>query len=303
MTGLQNTMDNLKFPDEYFYGPYDLTEYKKSVESGRQAAKKLNVLFCAACKDVAGTIKRMLDIVDYTGSLFNSYDIFLYENNSSDGTPDIIRCMNNPRVILQSEHIENAGYKRNEVTLNQRCNFIANARNKYVDYINANAGKYDYIFVFDTDIEGGWSYNGILDSINIMNNKASVGAVTSYCVLASHDCKNLEEIDSKHWMMFDSFAFRKYMSEEDFPNDMNMYNYIKSNIGMPPFLVDSNFNGLAIYRPECFHDNKYYVTTYGRDDHTDSEHVGFHKNIIKKGMSVVLNPSMVTSISKHKYYE
>lgn len=297
-------MDRLKFPDEYFYGPYDLTEYKKSVESGRRTAKKLNVLFCAVCKDVAGTIKRMLDIVDYTGSLFNSYDIFLYENNSSDGTPDIIRCMNNPKIILQSEYIENAGYKRNEVTLNQRCNFIANARNKYVDYINANKGKYDYIFVFDTDIEGGWSYNGILDSINIINNEyASAGAITSYCVLASYDCKNLEEVDKSKWLMFDSFAFRGYASQGFFPNNIHIFNTIKLYIGMTPFLVDSNFNGLAIYRPQCFYDNKYYVTTYERDEHTDSEHVGFHINIMKKGMGVVLNPSMITSISKHKYCE
>jgi len=293
-----HTPENLKFPNEYFGNITDEL-YLSQVEVGQRIAKNKNILFCATCKDVAKTIKRMLDIVDYTGSLFKSYDIFLYENNSSDGTPDIIRSINNPRVILQSEHIENASYERNGVSLSRRCNLISAARNKYVQFINDNAGKYDYIFVFDADIVGGWSYEGVLSSLSFIEHSPEIAAMTSYCVIASSDCKDLEEVNKDYWIMFDSFAFRRF--EDDKPDYMEFSN-IKYSINDPVVIVGSNFNGLAIYKPECFIDNFYPMNNDVPDELAVCEHVGFHRNIYKKtGKYIVLNPAMITSISKHKY--
>lgn len=293
--------NKINFPDEYFSIENNLVEdFNFKVDYGRKAAKKLNILFCAACKDVEKTIAKMIRFVKQTGSMFNDYDIFLYENNSSDKTVEIIKLLNEEKITLKTEHIERASYARSTVTLFDRCNYISNARNKYVEFVNANIDKYNYVFVFDADIEGGWSNDGILNSIYYLETSKDFGCMTSYCVLASAECGDLEDFDKSKWLMFDSFAFREYGSW-DFPEKIYMYNYIKVKKGQLPILVNSNFNGLAIYKPICFKDNKYFATNHGSEFSVDCDHVNFHKGIYKKGLKILLNPSMITSISNHKY--
>lgn len=291
----------MNFPDEYFPIADNLIkDFAYKLDIGREKAKKLNILFCAACKNVENTIKKIITIVDDTASYFNSYNIFLYENNSSDNTIEHIKSLNHKNLILKTEWLENSSYCRSNISQFERCNYIANARNKYVNFINENHHKYDYVFVFDADIEGGWSNNGILNSIYYLEENKDFGCMTSYCVLASARGGNLEDFPSDQWLMFDSFAFRFY-GNWNFPNDLYMYNYIKIERGQLPMLVNSNFNGLAIYKPQCFIDNKYFVSNHGSDFMTDSEHIGFHKKIYEKGLKILLNPSMITSISNHKY--
>lgn len=292
----------MKFPDEYFPVSDDLKEdFNSKNTQGKKLCKDLNVLFCAACKDVAHVIEKSISFCHSAGKNFKNYDIYLYENNSSDKTPDVIRSLNDEKIVLESEFINNASYKRSDVTDLRRCQLISNARNKYVDFINNNP-NFDYIFVFDTDIEGGWSIDGIFNSIFYLENYNHVGAMTSYCVLASALGGDLEDSNPKNWLMFDSFAFRNYNSTDwSFPNNLHTFNYLKVERGTKPIPVNSNFNGLAIYKPECFKNNLYSVNNHGPDLHTDSEHVAFHRGVWEKGLGVLLNPSMITSISNHKY--
>lgn len=292
----------MKFPDEYFpLKIFSKQDFNNKVNNGREIASNLNILFCCTCKDVAKVIKYSISLCDYVGSYFKDYKIFLYENNSSDGTPDVIRSLNNDKIILKSEFIEGASYERSSSTLLNRCNLISNARNKYVDYINENL-NYDYIFVFDADIEGGWSIDGIFNSLYYLEGNEDYGCMTSYCVVGGYENKPLEEIPRSNWLMFDSFAFRSFkLNDWSFPDNIAMNNFIKTERGAEPIPVNSNFNGLSIYKPKCFIDNKYSVKNYGIDSKTDSEHVAFNRGIWKKGLKVMLNPSMITSVSRHKY--
>lgn len=292
----------MKFPDEYFPVSDTVEEdFKHKVKQGKRFCKDLNVLFCAACKDVAHLIEKSISFCHSAGRNFKNYDIYLYENNSSDKTPDVIRSLKDEKIILESEFIDSASYERSNVTHLRRCQLISNARNKYVDFINNNP-VYDYVFVFDTDIEGGWSLDGIFNSIFYLENHDIMGAMTSYCVLSSAQGGDLEDNSPENWLMFDSFAFRNYnLNDWSFPRNLHMFNYLKVKRGTDPVPVNSNFNGLAIYKPECFKGNLYSVNSYGSDSQTDSEHVAFHRGIWEKGLGVLLNPSMITSISNHKY--
>ena len=57
----------MKFPDEYFkITGSSKDEYYKKVDSGKESAKTLNVLFCAACKYVANYIDKTLKHVHVT---------------------------------------------------------------------------------------------------------------------------------------------------------------------------------------------------------------------------------------------
>lgn len=291
----------MKFPDEYFPVEDSIKEdFLLKVNEGKNNCKNLKILFCATCKDVVNSIEKSISFCHEAGKYFKDYDIFLYENNSLDGTAEKIKALKDKKITLKSEFVIGASYERSSTTLFRRCNLISNARNKYVEFINSHQ-DYDYIFVFDTDISGGWSLDGIFNSIYYLENNSTYGCMTSYCVLASPTVDDLEEIDPQNWMMFDSFAFRYKTEDWSFPNQIHLHNYIKVKRGTEPVEVNSNFNGLAIYKPECFSSNKYYVKNHGSEMSIDSEHVGFHKNIWDKGLKVLLNPSMITSISKHKY--
>jgi len=292
----------MKFPDEYF----EITgsskyEYNKKLDSGKKSAKTLNVVFCATCKDVAKYIDKTLKHVHETGKMFQDYDIFLYENNSTDNTVDIIKQDKSGKVILETEFLSDSSYERSKTSLYKRCQLIAKARNKYVDYVNNNYMDYDYVFVFDADMKGAWSKEGVLNSIHYLESDDVYDCMTSYCIVGGCEDKPLEEIDKSQWLMFDSYAFRFFDDDQTFPVNISRYNYLKIEKGADPIRVDSNFNGLAIYRPKCFKDNFYSTKNYGQDNLTDIDHVIFHRNMKKKGMSVFMNPSMITSVSKHKY--
>ena len=292
----------MKFPDEYFPIKKGMEEdFYDKVAEGKSLCENLNVLFCATAKDVARVVEKSISFCRNAGQHFAGYKIFIYENNSSDNTVEVIKSLNDDKIVLQSEFIEGASYDRASISMEKRCNLIANARNKYVDYVNDNK-DYDYIFVFDTDIEGGWSLDGIFNSIYYLENNQDFGCMTSYCVLSDPSNSNLEQVDPKHWLMFDSAAFRFYNKDNwDFPMNITEHNYISVERGYEPVLVNSNYNGLAIYKPECFCNNKYYVKNHGSDFATDIDHIGFHKTIWQKGLKVMFNPSMITSISNHKY--
>jgi len=292
----------MKFPDEYFpVKEENKQDFLDKVSNGKILSKDLSVLFCAACKDVANVVEKSISFCHDVGQHFTDYKIFMYENNSTDNTVEVIKALGDSKVILQSEFIDTASYSRSSVTDERRCSLIANARNKYVDYINTT-NSYDYIFIFDTDIEGGWSLNGIFNSIHYLEKNNNMGCMTSYCVLASERGGDLEDFHPADWLMFDSFAFRQLNKEWDFPKySLALHNYIKVENGTLPIKVNSNFNGLGIYKTECFVDNHYSINNYGLDLHTDSEHIPFHKRVWDKGLEVLINPSLLTSISNHKY--
>jgi hypothetical protein len=292
----------MHFPDEYFPIQKELEkDFISKVETGKTDAKNLKVLFCATCKDVALHIRRTLNLVIETGEMFGEYDIFLYENNSKDETVEIIQKEYSDKVILNTEVLPDSSYNRSEISFYERCQFIARARNNYVDYINQNSHKYDYVFVFDTDLEGGWSKDGILNSIYYLQNDR-YDCMTSYCIVSGYENKPLEDTHFFGWLMFDSYAFR-FKDTQGFPTDLLSYNKIKCEKGSPPIEVDSNFNGLAIYKPYCFKDVFYSVLNYDQDWATDIDHVTIHAMMRNKGINIYLNPSMITCVSKHKYSE
>jgi len=297
----------MKFPDEYFdVTGSSLDDYQAKVESGRNLSKNLNILFCATCKNVSEHIEKTLNLVHETGGMFKNYHIYLYENNSTDDTVELIRNKQTEKLTLDSENIEGCDYERSKISLYERSKLIARARNKYVDYINANGGKYDYVFVFDVDLKGGWSKEGILNSIHYLETDKQYDCITAYCVVGDYLDHPLEKVHPNKWLMYDSFAFRFVNEIYDFPKNIGAHNYIRAKKGGSPILVGSNFNGLAIYRPKCF--KQIYYSTEARSSATehnavDIDHVTLHRSMHEKDMKVYMNPSMITCVSKHKYSE
>jgi len=145
--------------------------------------KKINskVIICGVVKNCVGKISPNIKLAIQTGELFDSYKILIYENNSNDGTKEVLYQYSYNKkkyknIYIISEDIDYETIKKNskvwsykEVTGSDhpcRIEQICNARNKLVDEINkAEYNYYDYVIWIDFD-SNGWSLEGIVDSFN-----------------------------------------------------------------------------------------------------------------------------------------
>lgn len=119
------------------------------------------ILLCGVCKDVASRVPYSIRIMEKIGELFDDYRVVVYENNSSDNTPDILRRWGeaNPKVLAIGEYLEPAELEHlyiNRLEHNEffRPEAIARARNIVLDY--ALSGTYDdykYLIWMDMDFK------------------------------------------------------------------------------------------------------------------------------------------------------
>src|SRR5205085_531004 len=69
----------------------------------------------------------------------------------------------NPRVHVLHETMRVARFAK--VRTLERASHMARCRNQYREYAVENFGDFDYAFVVDTDLAGGWSYDGIANTL------------------------------------------------------------------------------------------------------------------------------------------
>ena len=116
----------------------------------------------------------------------------------------------------------------------------------------------DYVIVFDTDPWGGWSVDGVANSIGHMNADDTLYGLASYswCELSQ---------GSFH---YDAFAARLNCWQR---RDQNWFHLWHPAVGSEPVEFRSAFGQLAVYRG--------YRYLQGRYSGEDCEHVTFHRSI------------------------
>jgi hypothetical protein len=304
-----NTEDLLKFPDHLFPPPKDKEdEYRKMIESGEQFCSDKSVIVCGICRDIESVIENNILRIYKTVAPFKDYRIVIYENDSSDQTPDIISKYSNKdeKLHFVTDSRADANYRQNILSGDdwdhfERARILGECRNVYMDYLNNLDGidGFDFVIVIDLDILG-WSYEGISHSFSLFREADDkLGCVSSYGVLSGvSNTLRLEDVEPISYLFFDTFAFRPM--DEEKPKDLARYNNIRYQRMDAPALVRSNFNGLAIYRREAFVPYRYGAKRWSPGV-VDNEHNVFHQSMRKAGWQIVLNPSMITSYSHHKY--
>lgn len=216
-----------------------------------------NVLICGVVKNCVGKISLNINLAIKTGELFNNYKILIYENNSNDGTKEVLQQYlynkNKYRNInIISEDIDYETIKQNSKIWSYksitgsdhpcRIEQICNARNKVIDEIKKSEYQYyEYVIWIDFD-SSGWTLEGIVDSFNKKNQWDVVYA------------NGLE----KNKTYYDVYALRglnTYLGPEiigdHFWNNLK-YIQLRSNQLIP---VYSAFGGIGIFKKYIF--NKY----------------------------------------------
>ena len=300
-----NMNKGLMFPDDLF-DIKDLELYQKTVSAGYIVAKEKRILFCGICRNVGDHLERNILRIKFSASFFKDYHIFIYENDSNDNTKDILEKYNDEKLDFVSESRNDKNYQMlidggHDPCHYNRCKVLASCRNKYMDYIDKHE-DYDIVCVLDLDLWGGWSYNGLLHSVAVLYNREENGAVTAYGVLSDpYNRTDLEENDPRRYIMYDCFAFRpngEYKAVKKVST--GRFNFINQRPGSNAAFVNSNFNGLALYKREAISGLKYHAKKWDEES-VDCEHISLHHNIKQKGWDIIFNPSLLVSYAHHKY--
>lgn len=247
---------------------------------GSNEMKKHKVVFAGITRNNAPDLPITLKTIEHIGGFFSDYRVIVFENDSNDGTKQILTQWktNNPKIQVISE--DYAIQKRPNIK------FLAMARNKYIKALqDPQYAQFDMVIFIDMDMSFGIDVRGIQDSF------AKIEMWDSVC--SNGIFKNTGE-------MWDAFAFRN----NEFPHDTRVpgyWNLLLSKIqkiypaGTNLVPVHSCFGGLAIYKRSSI-----LGCEYDSIDE-DCEHVSFHKCATAKNhMRMFLNPNQMIRYSHYK---
>ncbi len=256
--------DTLLPPDPEFA---DL--YREAVQAGREIAARSTVAMVAICRNAMPWLPLTLGLVEDTGAMFRDWAGFVFENDSDDGTKDVLAGW--------------SGDDRRNISLNTNhrphlCHTFAQERTVALAEYRAQCQHWvghiepvDYVIVFDTDPWGGWSVDGVASSIYWLDRTPAAAAMASYSwgetLIGDH----------RFAMHYDAFAARLNHWQR---RDQQWFHHWHPPVGGLPVRFNSAFGQLAVYRSENY--------LRGRYTGDDCEHVGLHRTM---GGAVYLNPS------------
>jgi len=253
----------------------------KTLAKGSNEMSKHKVIIAGISRDNAPDSAVMIKHIETIGSMFSDYRVIIFENDSSDGTQGVLHNweLNNNKIRILSKRYWN----RKRANLQ----FLATARNHYIDTIRSNPEykDFDILMVADMDTKYGLDIRGIEDSFAQINKWDAV-------------CSNGIFTGEGH--MFDMFAFRKDDTSWK-PRVEDADQYLYGIIAVPGVReiypagsdlvpVHSCFGGLAFYKINAIEGCSY--------EGGDCEHVPFHNCIrTKNNGKMFLNPSQMLKYS------
>lgn len=266
-----------EFPEIAFPCPDDsLEQYTAQLSRGLKRMQDSTVVVCGLCRDVRHFLPQTAARIERLGRMFRDYRVVLFENDSVDSTQEFLADWStaNPRVNILSQQLQTARYP--QIRSLNRAAFLAHCRNQYRHHLLEHFADFDYVIAVDTDLPGGWSYDGIAHSYG-MDDWDFVGSygLTQQLGLTS---------DKFPYRHFDIWAFRPARGTAA----RKLVDHTKLELyrGDAAFPVDSCFGGLGIYRMECLQ-----VCEYGG---TDCEHVVLHQRMQQAGFDrLFLNPNQI----------
>ena len=288
-----------RFPESLF-PPTNNEEYIRSLIRGLQVASGLNVVITGLCKNIASVVDHAVARLYKTAELFNNYRFLVYENDSDDGTAERLRyyASQDDKFLLAQETVWHKGFDSISREL-ARPLYLGSLRNKCQDLImNMDNFKIDYIIVIDLDLEGGWSYDGILNSFAY--DLSAWSAMTANGIMYREKrtkFKGQESVEVER-IFHDTWAYRDYGTDILKPCEtVNKYQFER---GENPVEVFSNFNGLGVYKFEDTQGSKFGAEK-NEDGTVTNEWSYYHREMRKKGKKIFLNPSLITLYSPHEF--
>ena len=104
-----NLIQGADFPEQRFPPPREWTEsYRGTVSRGRAVMASSRVVICGLARNVGELLPLTIARIERLGNLFADYRVLLYENDSSDDTPEQLAqwAASSERVVIISETLD-----------------------------------------------------------------------------------------------------------------------------------------------------------------------------------------------------
>lgn len=251
-----------------------LDSYRETVCRGRQIMAKARIVLCGLARNITHVLPLTRERLEQTGRMFGDYRIFLYENDSTDNTPQQLAdwAAANERMTFVSER---RGRRQHaSVRCFDRAADMADYRNRCQQEVAERWSDFEYVCVVDTDLAGGWSYDGLAHSFG----SQPWDFVGAYGII--HRRRHL----TLRALHYDVWAYREYGNYK--PLDGRIGNALSWSRGEPLVPVYSCFGGIGVYRMPAW-----LSASYSGDD---CEHVTLHRAMRAAGYGrQYLNPSQL----------
>jgi hypothetical protein len=253
-----------------------LQEFMTATLLGRQAAAQSKVVFIGMARSIESVLPFSIQRIQAMGKLFRSWHAVVVENDSIDATKDILHAWQTAdpaRVRVSCTDYGNRPHLHGWEP--ERVERYAQYRNEGRKMAQEIAPDADYVIVLDLDAWGGYSNDGVLNSIFWLDRILTAGAMASVSLFEIKD-----QLGTLHMCHYDQWAFRW----ESYTHRIREWftRWIPP-IGSQPMLVKSAFGGLCVYKAAPFFASHYF------SDKGDIEHVGLHKSLKANGYDVFLN--------------
>lgn len=247
-------------------------DYERLVVHGLERMSRLRVAIGGLTRNSAQILPKTIARIEQLGSLFGDYQVIIYENDSHDDTPRLLAewsARNTKAQTVSAQLLDPINPQTRDLA---RAARMASYRNQLRTWLLAIQPAVSHIIMLDTDLNGGWSYNGVAHTFGLTQPWDFVGS-------------NGIVFKNQRPLYFDVWAFRRQGSYRPLPSkEVNPLHWPK---GSPLVPVYSCFGGLGVYRREALEHASY--------DGSDCEHVPLHRKMRENGFGrQFMNPSQIT---------
>jgi len=265
-------------PEDFWDIDY-VDSYKEHVEFGRVEARRQKLAIVAICRNAMPHLRNTLALVDELAGLWRDCSLYVFENDSTDETAALLDDFA-IRQWVTIEH-DTLGGEDSRGFEPERTVRLAKCRTRCQDWVRNRATDANYVMVLDTDPHGGFSVDGVLNSLGWFCqmlgesfHRREPGA------MASHSLYVREEQGGYGVAAYDSWAARLNWWEDR--REHNWFHMLMPPVGSDPIPMNSAFGGLCLYRREAYLAGVY--------EGGDCEHVSLHRSMQRAGYQLFLNP-------------
>jgi hypothetical protein len=269
---------SIRRPEDFWDVDY-FESYKEHVEFGRVEARRQKLAIVSICRNAMPYLRNTLALVDGLAGLWRDCSLYVYENDSTDETAAVLDDFA-IRQWVTVEH-DTLGGEDSRGFEPERTVRLAKCRTRCQEWVRRNASDANYVMVLDADPHGGFSVDGVLNSLGWFCemlgesfHRREPGA------MASHSLFVRKEEAGYGVAAYDAWAARLNHFEDR--REHQWFHLLLPPVGSPPIPMNSAFGGLCLYRREA-----YLAGVYGGGD---CEHVLHHKAMQKAGYQLFLNP-------------
>lgn len=250
-------------------------DYRRACERGYATMARSRVAITGLARNLAAVLPTTIRRIERLQSFFADSRVVVYENDSTDATKLLLQkwAASDGRVHVTLEDCRDPRNPPRRCA--HRAERMARYRQRCQQLVLETCGHFDVTIVIDLDVAGGWSEDGVANSFG----HHDWDFIGSNGLIYRRDGLRINAT-----RQYDMWALRFDPELSPIPTSQaGRYLYTR---GEPLVPVTCCFGGLGIYRMDAYR--------HGRYGTTDTEHAGFHREMIRQGFPrLFLNPSQI----------